>query len=379
MKIAILSDLYHPLGGGEIYSLRIEEELLKKGHEVIHLTSRTKGTKEIENFHGIKIIRAWIPFSHDFMVGRFFFPFTCFSKIDDLKDVDLIESITYPAAGTGWIFGKLLGKPNILFCHEFFRDYWKYMRSGFFQKQLYPILENIIGHSPYDWAITPSEYSKRSLVDAGFDRKKISVIYHGLDSKFQPGVKTNWRKKYNLEDKKVFGFIGRLRDFGQKGLNYLLEATRLVVQEIPDARLVLAGSGSEYIVPLINKMKLAKFVICLGRIPDGTESQFYSMLDVFAGASIAEGFGLVYAEASRCGKPVAATNGGSIPEVIINGKTGIIVPIRNPKALAEAIVKLLEDQKLAKKMGKNGVEYTKKFTWENSVNQHLEVYEKIIK
>lgn len=375
MKIAIISDLYHPLGGGEIYSLRLEEQLVKQGQQVVHLTSRIKGTKEKENLHGIKIIRAWIPFSKDFMVGRFFFPLTIFSKIDDLKDVDIVQSITYPAAGTGWLFGKFLGKPNVLFCHEFFRGNWKYMRSGFIQKKLYPFFENIIAHSPYDWAITPSEYSRKSLIDAGFDAKKITVIYHGLDSRFRPNVKTNWRRKYGLEDKKVFGFIGRLRDFGQKGLNYLLEATKLVVKEIPNARLVLAGSGYEYVAPLVKKMGLEKFVISLGRIPDGTEPQFYSMLDIFAGASIAEGFGLVYAEASRCGKAVVATNSASIPEVIVNGKTGILVPIRNPKALAEAIVKLLNNDKLSKRMGKNGVDYTKKFTWENSVKKHLEVYE----
>jgi glycosyltransferase involved in cell wall biosynthesis len=287
--------------------------------------------------------------------------------------------MTYPAAVTGWALGKLLGKPNVIFCHEFFRNYWKYMRNNFFTKHLYPFIENFIGNCPYDWAMTPSFYSKKSLVDAGFNARKITVAYHGIDPRFKPGVKNEWRKKYNLEDKKLFGFIGRLRDFGQKGIKYLLEATKIVVQEIPDARLVLAGSGYDYVLPLVKKMGIEKFVVYLGRIPIGEEPKFYSMLDVFAGASIVEGFGLVYAEASRCGKPVVATNSGSIPEIIINGKTGMLVPIRNSKALAEAIIKLLDDQQLAKRMGKNGAQFTKKFTWENSVNTHLSVYEKFVK
>ena len=378
MKIAIISDLYYPLGGGEVYSLLIEKELVKLGHEVIHLTSHIKGTKPVETKDGIKIVRTWIPFSHDFMKGRFFFPFTDFLKIQTLKDVDIIQTITYPAAGTGWILSKLLGKPNILFCHEFFRDYWRYMRSGFLQKQIYPFFEEAMGHSPYDWAITPSIYSKKSLIDAGFDAKKITVAYHGLDPKFRPGVKSNWRKKYGLEGKKVFGFIGRLDDFGQKGIQYLLEASKLVFSEVPDARLVLAGSGYKNAEPIIKKLGIENLVVSLGRIPDGTEPYFYSMIDVFVGASIAEGFGLVYAEASRCGKPVVATNGASIPEVVINGKSGILVPIRNAQALADGVIKLFTNEKLAAKMGKEGSEYTKKFTWENSVKQHLKVYEKFV-
>jgi len=138
---------------------------------------------------------------------------------------------------------------------------------------------------------------------------------------------------------------------------------------------VLAGSGFETVKPMIKKLGIEKSVIYLGKIPDEMVPKFYSMLDVFSGASIAEGFGFVYAEASRCGRPVVATNSSSIPEIILNGKTGILVPIRNSKILAEAIIKLLENRNLAKKMGKSGAE----FTWDNSAKQHLEVYEKLIK
>jgi glycosyltransferase involved in cell wall biosynthesis len=378
MKIGVISDAFYPLGGGEVYSVILEKELIKRGHEIVHLTSQIKGTKPKEIFQGIKVYRAWIPFANNFATGRFFFPFTNFSKLDCLKDVDVIQSVTYPAAGTGWLFGKILGKPNVLLCHELFRKYWKYMQSGFFQKQIYPILENFIAHSPYDWAITPSEYSKKSLIDAGFNPRKITVAYHGVDSRFRPGIKSDLRKKYNLEDKKVFGFIGRLDDFGQKGTQYLFEAAKLVVEQIPDARLVLAGSGYSRALPLIKKNGIEDFVVHLGRIPDSMVAKFYSMLDVFCGASIAEGFGFVYAEASRCGKPVVATNSSSIPEIILNNETGILVPIRNSQALAKGIIKLLIDPNLAKKMGKKGAEYTKKFTWEKSVTEHIKVYEKVL-
>ena len=379
MRIGIISDLYYPhLGGGEFYLINIEKQLIKQGHEVVHLTSKIKGTKSKEFFQNIEVNRAWIPFEKNFMLGRFFFPFTNIAKIGCLKDVDVIQSITYPAAGTGWILGKILNKPNVLYCHDFFRGLWKYIRSDPISQTLWPLAENIIGHSPYDWAITPSLYSKKSLADAGFDSKKITVIPHGIDPKFRP-IKSSWRRKYNLEDKKVFGFIGRLGDFGQKGTPYLIEAAKLVIDEIPDAKLVLAGSGYEKVEPLVKKFGIEKSVLPLGKIPIGTEPQFYCMLDVFLGASIAEGLSLVYAEASRCGIPIVSTNATSLPELVKNNETGILVPPRNARALADATIKLLENKKLAEKMGEKGAEFTKKFTWENAAIEHAKVYEMLVR
>ncbi len=380
MKIAVISDLFYPhVGGGEYYLMNIEKQLVEQGHDVIHLTSRLAGSKANETVDGINVIRSWIPFSNNVMKGRFFFPFTNLTKIKELRDADIIQSVTYPAAVTGWLFGKLLKKPNILFCHEFFRDYWKFMRSNILAKKIYPVVENFIADSPYDWAITPSEYSKRSLIDAGFDKRKISVAYHGIDEKFRPNIEVgSLRKKYNLVGKKTFGFIGRMDDFGQKGIKYLIEAAKLVVNEVPNARLLLAGTGYNNVKPLIKKLGIEKFVINFGKIPDNMVPKFYSLLDVFSGASIAEGFGLVYAEASRCGRPVVATNTSSIPEIVINKKTGLLVPSRNSESLANAIIKLLNNKKLAKKFGKNGPKYTKKFTWENSLKKHIEVYEKFV-
>ena len=177
----------------------------------------------------------------------------------------------------------------------------------------------------------------------------------------------------------IFGFSGRLSDVGQKGIPYLLEATRIVTEELPEARLVLGGTGFEDIRPLIKKLGIEEFVVYVGKRPFKEMPKFYARCDIIAGASMAEGFGFMYAEASRCGKAVVATKAGSIPEIILDGKTGILVPPRDPEALAKAIIKLLSNKKKADRMGRRGAEYTKKFTWENSVKKHIEVYEMFLK
>lgn len=379
MKIGFFTDLFYPfIGGGEAYLINLETRLVKKGIEVIHLTTQLPETKSFEIYEGIKIFRVPV-FTKNFMKGRFIFPFLSFLKSRVLRDVDLIHVTTYPASVTGWLIGKFFNKPTVLFCHEFFRDFWKYMRTNLLFKKFYPVVEDYIGRCPYDWFICPSKFSKGTMVDAGVPKGKITIAYHGIDPIFNPNVNgKGLRKKLKLENKLVFGFSGRLSDFGQKGIPYLLEATKLVVNELPNAVLVLGGSGFEKVQPLIEKLKLKNYVVYVGVRPFKEVPKFYAMCDIVVGASIAEGFGFMYAEASRCGKAVVATNTGSIPEIIINNKTGILVPPRDPKSLAEAIIELLTNTEKARKMGKRGSKYTKKFTWENSVKKHLEVYKRLI-
>lgn len=380
MKIGFFTDLFYPfVGGGEVYHLNLEKRLAKLGVEVIHVTSKLPGTKSLEKYNNITICRIPI-FTKNYKIGRFFSLFTIFPKLKVLKDVDLIQVATYPTALIGWLIGKILNKPTILFCHEFFREHWNYMRGNIFSKKFYPIVEDYIGKCPYDWFICPSIFSSKTLIDAGAPKDKITVAYHGIDPIFHPHVSgEELRKKLDLEDKLIFGFSGRLADIGQKGIPYLLEATKIVTEELSNACLVLGGTGFEEIKPLIKKLEIENFVVYAGKRPFKEMPKFYAMCDIVVGASMAEGFGFMYAEASRCGKAVVATNAGSIPEIILHRKTGILVPPRDSEALAEAIIELLTDKKKAEKMGRKGAEYTKKFTWENSVKKHLEVYEMFIK
>jgi len=379
MKIGFFTDLFYPhIGGGEAYLINLETRLIKEGLDIIHLTTKLPGTKSFETYKGIKIFR--LPtLTQDFTKGRFIFPFLSLIKSKIFKDVDLIHVTTYPASITGWLLGKILNKPTVLFCHEFFRSFWREMRTNPLLKKLYPFIEDYIGKCPYDWFICPSKFSKKTMIDAGVPETKITVAYHGIDSIFNPNIDGQpLRRKLKLENKLVLGFTGRLSDFGQKGIPYLLEATKLVVKKLPNIVLVLGGTGFEKTIPLIKRMNLENHVIYAGYRPFKEVPIFYAMCDIIVGASMAEGFGFMYAEASRCGRPVVATNAGSIPEIILHKKTGILVPPKNSKALAEAIMELLTETEKADEMGRKGAEYTKKFTWEASVKKHLEVYDSLV-
>lgn len=385
MKIMICSDLAPPyIGGGESYVINLGSRLANLGHEVHWITTKLPNTTSYEIYQNIHIHRVPIFFSKKYLFpGRQFFPLTGILPAAKLaKKLDVLQFNTFVAGTFGWLVSKLSGKPSLLWCHEMFGELWKNIGRNFLEKTIYPFTEKFIAHSPYDFFACPSEYSKKTLIKAGAPKEKIAVIYHGIDSNlFHPNLEDDLRYKLGLRKFKLFGYTGRLSISGvgqSKNIPTLLEATKYVVKQLPDARLVLGGSGFDELKPIIKKLGIKSYVVYVGARPFKEVPKFYAMCDVVVGASIAEGFGFMYAEASRCGKPVVATNTGSIPEIIINGKTGILVPPKNPKALADAIIELLTDEKKARKMGREGAKYTKKFTWENSVKKHLEVYEKLL-
>jgi D-inositol-3-phosphate glycosyltransferase len=97
-------------------------------------------------------------------------------------------------------------------------------------------------------------------------------------------------------------------------------------------------------------------------------------VDVVCVPSISEGFGFNAVEAQACGIPVVASRAGSLPEVV---KGGLLVPPRNPDAIADAVVGLLKNEKTRKSLGAAGARNAKRFTWRASVKEHLKLYKKV--
>jgi glycosyltransferase involved in cell wall biosynthesis len=172
--------------------------------------------------------------------------------------------------------------------------------------------------------------------------------------------------------------VGRLDP--QKGHPYLIEAMRRVLQEVPQARLVIVGgaqqASEEYVADLRTLAAapgLAGKVTFTGERTD--VPQLMAACDVFALASLWEGFGLVFAEAMAASKPVVATNVSAIPEVVVHGETGILVPPGDPQALAEALIRLGRDPAERRRLGRNGYHRVRtQFTAERMVDETMAVY-----
>jgi alpha-maltose-1-phosphate synthase len=175
----------------------------------------------------------------------------------------------------------------------------------------------------------------------------------------------------------VVMFFGRILE--NKGLEYLIKAEPLISAAVPDVKIVIAGAGDamgRYTAMMVNR---ERFVLYHHHIPYDEGAILFQRCSLVV---------LPYTEASQSGvvstaygfsKPVVVTDVGSVPEIVDDGKTGLIVPPRDHVALAEAIVRLLKNPALAQRMGENG--HRKLYSdlpWYNVVRQTTVIYHRAI-
>lgn len=198
-------------------------------------------------------------------------------------------------------------------------------------------------------------------------------IAPGIDTDhFAPVDATILRESLGLTGKRVIVSVGRL--VHRKGQDYLIGAMSAIVQEIPQAHLVLVGEGPyrEHLVKLVQKYSLDGYVTFIGRIQYAELPKYICLGDVFAMPSRSrfrglevEGLGIVYLEASACGLPVIAGASGGAPDAVIEGVTGVVVDGQDSAAIAVAAINLLNDPEQATKMGIAGRDWiVEKWRWQ---------------
>jgi glycosyltransferase involved in cell wall biosynthesis len=147
---------------------------------------------------------------------------------------------------------------------------------------------------------------------------------------------------------------------------------------VPDARFVIAGEGElrPQLERLIKERHLEKHVFLAGFRPDILS--VHKAFDIFVMSSITEGLGTSLLDAMACGKPIVATTAGGMPEVVADGRTGILVPPRDHETMAAAIVKLLTEETARAEMGAAGLARVRTlFSAERMVQDTLAVYRRV--
>jgi len=178
------------------------------------------------------------------------------------------------------------------------------------------------------------------------------IIPMGVDSAlFHPEKKDSQiRKKFGIKGPFLL-YVGRLSE--KKGVKYLLEALPLVLEQFPDCKLLIIGTGelSRSLKQQADSLNLKNKVIFTGAIPNNELPSYFASADIFVGPSIkaeggdTEGFGLTFVEAAMSGCAVVGTNVGGISDIIQDGETGFLVQEKNSQAIADTLIKFLENQK----------------------------------
>lgn len=217
------------------------------------------------------------------------------------------------------------------------------------------------------------------------ESKKIIINYNGVDlEKFNPNIsRMVIRESLGLcLDVPVVGTIGILHP--QKGQEYLLKAAGKVKEGMPDVKFLIVGEDvtedKRYKIKLENlvrKLRLSENVIFTGWLNNIPE--VLTGIDIFVLPSPVDHFPLVVLEAMASGKPVVATNVGGVPEMVKDGLTGVLVPPKDIKGLAETIVSLLKDGEKAKRMGLAARRHVEEFfNMDVNANRMEQVYEQLL-
>ena len=223
--------------------------------------------------------------------------------------------------------------------------------------------------------VAVSENDRRTLVERGLcDAGRISVIHNSYQAASPNG---SGGGRLNDAGSSVVGFVGRLSD--QKGVEYLIQAIPEVLGRHPQTRFVIVGDGPERgrLEGLVEELQVATAVEFAGYQP--SPHQFIEAMDIVVIPSIYDPFPLVTLEVMEAGRPVVGSAVGGIPEAIEDGRTGLLVPPREPAALAAALGRLLDEPRLRFEMGAAGrARAHRLFSPEVIAGQYAELYRRLI-
>lgn len=202
-----------------------------------------------------------------------------------------------------------------------------------------------------DGAIAISDAVAEHVVRAGLPSEKVRRIYYGLDP---TPYATVGQATPASPAPPTIGMIARLAP--QKGHRVLLESLPTIIEKLPDLRVELVGH--EHLTTIAELQAQASRLGVAERVSfSGFRDDLPALLerwDVMVLPSLWEGFGLVLLEAMAAGRPVVASRVGPIPEIVLHGETGLLVEPGQPGPLAEALLEVLENPRLAARLGAAG-------------------------
>ena len=230
-----------------------------------------------------------------------------------------------------------------------------------------------------DRIIAVSEDIADRLRKIGVDGDKIRVVYNGVDERFQPRDQGEMRRHLSLpSDRLVVLFVGLLAPV--KGLSVLLQALQRIDMERVECVLVGEGPMEAELRIAANAAGLAERVRFVGAQPSGDIPDWLNAADLLVLPSYSEGRPNVVLEAQACALPVLATRVGGTPELIVDGKTGLLVESEDAEGLAAGLSRLLGDQQLRQRLGRAGREQlaASGLTWEASARRVKAIYEELL-
>ena len=365
MKILIFNwrDLRHSwAGGGEIYIFEQAKRWVKMGHEVTVFCGQDveKDLPSFEAINGIKIYRKGGRYS--LYIWAIWYYFTRFKGKADIV-IDVENGIPFFTP----LFCRI---PKICFV------YHVHGKQFFYEL---PFLLNYLGYLierfifPLIYINMPvvviSQTTKKELERIGFNGRKISIVYSGINEQNpQKTLKTKFLNPTLL-------YLGRIKRY--KRVDLLVKIFPKIIKKVPNARLIIAGWGTEAsnIANLVMKSSLRRKISLMGPVSEEEKKLLLSRAWVFVNPSIGEGWSMAVIEANLYGTPAVAFDVPGLAESIRHGKTGLLA--QDEEGLTQKICETLMDNILREKLSKNAMNWTSRFSWDRSAKESLSILENV--
>ena len=197
-----------------------------------------------------------------------------------------------------------------------------------------------------DRVVAISRYTAREVaaLDAGIE-DRTAIVPPAVGDRFRPGGGEELRRRLGLVGARVLLTVGRLSAAERyKGVDTVLHALPKLLARAPDVRYVVAGDGDDLprLRALAGRLGVSDATVFAGAPPDGDMPGYYNACDLFVMPSRREGFGIVFAEALACGKPVVAAAAGGAPDAILDGGLGRLVEPGDADGTAQAVLDFLD-------------------------------------
>ena len=365
MHILMLSwrDIGNPLGGGaESFLHELGKRLVNKGHSVTLFSSAFPGSSASETRGGIKIIRRGNPWTVHFEAYRWYnkLPADTFDLV-----IDNFHAIPFFTP----LYAK---KPVIGVIHEVTRELW--FAETFLPITLIGYLLEPLFFLPYRHRhfLAASPSTKEDLLRFGHPKDQITVFFESIDLK----PVNRFPKKASFP---LLICLSRLSP--TKRFEHAIMAMPIVREHVPQAKLLIIGSGKpEYLHKLrtlVRHLHLTRVVKFLGYISEEKKRGLLKKSWLILGTSIREGWGLAITEAASVGTPAVAYNVPGFRNSVRNGKTGILVTPQKPENLAQAVIKLIRDDRLRHRLALEAIQSAKGRNRQKTANQLLPIFKKI--
>jgi len=363
MKILIFNwkDVYHPeAGGAEQYLYEIIKRLVKEDHEVTLLTSLYIGAKREEVTFGgkLRILRKGNKFT-----TYLWAPFQFFHKLK-IKRYDIILD---SENGIPFFTPFFIRSPKICIVYHVHKEVFRKELGiisiiGYFLEDiLMPIVYRKI---PF---ITISTCTRKDLEKLGISKKHIFIVV--------PGINVDEKQKFNKTNWPSLLYFNRFSKY--KNVEDTVYVLKKVKEKIPETRLSLGGCKGtreeRKIKHLVEKLNLFDSVDFFSFVPQEKKDEIFAKHWVHILPSMKEGFGMSVIEAAKNGTPTVGYDVPGLRSTVRNGETGFLVPYRRVDLLADAVLKILQNDKLRQSMSEKGIEFSKNFDWEKTYIEFMKI------